>query len=54
MSRAIRPLADGALGGSGLGGLLERVLAALGSLAIALLALEIARHRQPDYDESVD
>ncbi|MEO6114897.1 MAG: DUF998 domain-containing protein, partial [Pseudolysinimonas sp.] len=31
--------ADGALGGSGLGGLLERILAALGALAIALLAL---------------
>jgi hypothetical protein len=47
-------LADGALTGSGLTGLLERVLAALGALAIALLALEIARHRQPDDFESVD
>jgi hypothetical protein len=47
-------LADGALTGSGLTGLLERVLAALGALAIALLALEIARHRQPDDYESVD
>ena len=47
-------LADGALSGSGLTGLLERILAALGALAIALLALEIARHRQPDDYESVD
>lgn len=47
-------LADDALTGSGLTGLLERVLAALGALAIALLALEIARHRQPDDYESVD
>ena len=47
-------LADGALSGSGLTGLLERILAALGALAIALLALEIARHRQPDDFESVD
>lgn len=46
--------ADGLLGGSGLGGLLERVLAALGAVAIAVLALEIARHRQPDDFESVD
>ena len=47
-------LADGALSGSGLTGLLERILAALGALAIALLALELARHRQPDDYESVD
>ena len=46
--------AAGLLGGSGLGGLLERVLAALGAVAIAVLALEIARHRQPDDFESVD
>ena len=45
---------DGALTGSGLGGLLERVLAALGALAIVLLALEIARRRLPDDHESVD
>ena len=47
-------LADGALSGSGLTGLLERILAALGALAIAVLALELARRRQPDDYESVD
>jgi hypothetical protein len=46
-------LADGALSDSGLAGLLERVIAALGAIAIAVLALEIARRRVPDDYESV-
>jgi hypothetical protein len=40
--------AYGVLATSGLGGLLERGLALVGALAIAILALEIARGRTPD------
>ena len=45
-------LADDALLGSGLDGILERVLAALGAVSIAVLAAEIARARKPDDFES--
>lgn len=41
-------LADGLLATSGLGGLMERGLALVGALAIAVLAIELARGRTPD------
>lgn len=41
-------LANGLLATSGLGGLMERGLALVGALAIAALAIELARGRTPD------
>lgn len=43
-------VATGVFSASAVGGLLERLVAALGALGIALLALEIARRNRPTHD----